>query len=216
MASYQLKAEPRDIVGTNEVKKMRREDLVPAVVYGQGKPSINVVLTARDFDRAFESGEPLLDLNIGDDKRVVLIKDIQRNPLRGTVNHVDFYEVSMDRPVDTIVSVVLVGEQDRVQDEGILNLVMRTLNISCLPGDIPENITIDVSEMVMGDTVLVGDLKISDDITLLDDFDEVVVTIATPVEEVVEEEEVEDDEDVELVEGEEVDEDSADESDSEE
>lgn len=137
--------------------------------------------------------EPLIDLAVGGEKKIVLIKDLQRDFVRGTIDHVDFYEVSMDKPVDTTVFVVLTGEEERESDGGLVNLVMRELNISCLPMDIPENITIDVSQMVIGDTITVSDLDLGGKITVNQDPDEVIVTVAVPtkVEESAEDEEAE-------------------------
>lgn len=117
---------------------------------------------------------------MGSEKRTVLIKEVQRDPVKGTLQHIDFYEVAMDRPVDTTVGVLLTGEGERESDGGIVNLVVRELAISCLPSQIPEHITVDISAMAIGDTLLIKDLQIPDGITVNQNPDEVVVTIAAP------------------------------------
>ncbi|HHT37139.1 MAG TPA: 50S ribosomal protein L25 [Firmicutes bacterium] len=193
MANYQLAAEVRTAFGTNAVKKLRREKLVPGNVYGRNNDNVHLLVAERELEKAIQSGEPLIDLAVGGEKKIVLIKDLQRDFVRGTIDHVDFYEVSMDKPVDTTVFVVLTGEEERESDGGLVNLVMRELNISCLPMDIPENITIDVSQMVIGDTITVSDLDLGGKITVNQDPDEVIVTVAAPtkVEESAEDEEAE-------------------------
>lgn len=193
MANYQLAAEVRTAFGTNAVKKLRREKLVPGNVYGRNNDNVHLLVAERELEKAIQSGEPLIDLAVGGEKKIVLIKDLQRDFVRGTIDHVDFYEVSMDKPVDTTVFVVLTGEEERESDGGLVNLVMRELNISCLPMDIPENITIDVSQMVIGDTITVSDLDLGGKITVNQDPDEVIVTVAVPtkVEEFAEDEEAE-------------------------
>lgn len=122
----------------------------------------------------------MFDVTISGEKKVVLVKDLQRHPVRGDIQHVDFYEVSMDRPVDTTVPVVLEGEDARESDGGIVGLVVRELNISCLPTDIPESIAVDVSQLVIGDTLTVADLKVDQGITVNHDPDEVIVTVTAP------------------------------------
>jgi large subunit ribosomal protein L25 len=193
MANYQLAAEVRTAFGTNAVKKLRREKLVPGNVYGRNNDNVHLLVAERELEKAIQSGEPLIDLAVGGEKKIVLIKDLQRDFVRGTIDHVDFYEVSMDKPVDTTVFVVLTGEEERESDGGLVNLVMRELNISCLPMDIPDNITIDVSQMVIGDTITVSDLDLGGKITVNQDPDEVIVTVAAPtkVEESAEDEEAE-------------------------
>ncbi|HHX01313.1 MAG TPA: 50S ribosomal protein L25 [Firmicutes bacterium] len=181
MSSYQLNAEPRTVFGSNAVKKLRRDKLVPAQIYGQGKPNLNLVLAAGDVEKAIQSPEPLLQINVGSEKRTVLIKDVHRDPVKGTLQHIDFYEVAMDRPVDTTVGVVLTGEGERESDGGIVNLVVRELAISCLPTQIPEHIAVDISKMTIGDTLLIKDLQVPDGITINHEPDEVVVSVATPV-----------------------------------
>jgi len=177
MSSYQLNAEARSAFGSNAVKKLRRAKLVPAQVYGQGKPNLNLVLAEKEAEKAIQSREPLYEINVGGDKRTVLIKEIQRDPIKGNLQHIDFFEVALDRPVDTMVGIVLAGEEARAADGGVVNLVVRELEISCLPTRIPEAITVDVSKLAIGDTLLVRDLQIPAGIMVKADPDEVVVTV---------------------------------------
>lgn len=194
MANYQLKAEPRSVVGSAAVKELRRNRLVPANVYGRDKANALISIESREMEKALASGEHLIDLNIGDEQRVVIIKEIQKEPVKGYIQHVDFYEVSMDRAIDTTVPIILEGTLESVT--GVVTQILRELSISCLPGAIPDNIRVDISGMAIGDSLQVGKLDIPEGITVINDPDEAVVSIAAPTE--IEEEEVEEaDEEVE-------------------
>lgn len=180
MSSFKLNAESRTTFGSNAVKKMRRDKIIPAQIYGQGKPNLHIAITVGDAERAIQSKEPLYEITVGSEKRTVLVKEVQRDPIKGSLQHIDFYEVAMDRPVDTRVALVLTGEGERESDGGIVNLVMRELAISCLPNQIPESIVVDVSKLALGDTLLVKDLEIPEGITVNHDPEEVVVTVNAP------------------------------------
>lgn len=194
MANYQLKAEPRSVVGSAAVKELHRNRLVPANVYGRDKANALISIESREMEKALASGEHLIDLNIGDEQRVVIIKEIQKEPVKGYIQHVDFYEVSMDRAIDTTVPIILEGTLESVT--GVVTQILRELSISCLPGAIPDNIRVDISGMAIGDSLQVGKLDIPEGITVINDPDEAVVSIAAPTE--IEEEEVEEaDEEVE-------------------
>lgn len=190
MANYQLNAELRSELGTATAKKIRRNRLVPANVYGHKKENVNISVTSRDIEKALASGEHLIDLSFGDETRVVVIKDLQNDPVRGTVQHVDFYEVSMDREIEMVTVVSLEGEAERESDGGIVNLILRELNISCLPSSIPDNLVVDVSGMVIGDSVTIADITIPEGVTVNHDLDEIIVTISVPAAEEEETEEV--------------------------
>ncbi len=193
MANYQLKAEPRSAVGSAAVKELRRNRLVPANVYGRDKANALISIESREMEKALASGEHLIDLNIGDEQRVVIIKEIQKEPVKGYIQHVDFYEVSMDRAIDTTVPIILEGTLESVT--GVVTQILRELSISCLPGAIPDNIRVDISGMAIGDNLQVGNLDIPEGITVINDPDEAVVSIAAPTE--IEEEAEEADEEVE-------------------
>ncbi len=194
MANYQLKAEPRTAVGTAAAKRLRHQRLVPANVYGRDKANALISIELQEMEKALASGEHLIDLNIGDEERVVIVKEVQKEPIKGYIQHVDFYEVSMDRAIDTTVPIIVEGTS--ASEEGVVNHVLRELSISCLPGAIPDNITVDITGMVIGDSIQVANLDIPEGITVINEPDEAVVSIAAPTE--IVEEEPEEEVDVEL------------------
>lgn len=180
MANYHLNAEVRSGTGKAVAKKLRRNNLVPGSVYGRGKANHVISIKLGDMDRAIQSGANLIDLSFGDSIKTVIIKEVQMEPVRGLVQHVDFYEVSMDRAIDTTVAIILSGEEDREADGGVLNQVLRELSISCLPGDIPDALTVDVSKLVVGDSIQVSDLVLPEEVTVLTELDDVVATVTVP------------------------------------
>ncbi len=213
MANYQLKAELRTEVGSAAVKKMRRQRIVPANVYGRDKTNALISLELGEIEKALTSGEHLIDLNIDNEERVVIVKEIQKDPVKGDIQHVDFYEVSMDRAIETSVPIVLEGEPD--SSEGVVTHILRELSISCLPGAIPDNIIVDITGLIIGDSILIDNLDIPADVTVLNEADEAVVTIAAPTE-IVEEEVEEIDADMDVLEETEEDDEVADEGSEEE
>lgn len=182
MAEIALVVQPRTEVGKNAAKKLRRQGLVPGVVYGPGREPVPVSVSARDLMRVARIAgyTKLIDLDIAGDKRVVLIKELANDPIKDSVIHVDFQEVRMDREIQTLVPIVFVGEDKRESDGGIITAGLRELAIRCLPSAIPDAIEVDISGMKIGDTLLVSDLSLPEGVICEEDPEEVVVSITVP------------------------------------
>lgn len=182
MAEIALVVQPRTEVGKNAAKKLRRQGLVPGVVYGPGREPVPVSVSDRDLMRVARIAgyTKLIDLDIAGDKRVVLIKELANDPIKDSVIHVDFQEVRMDREIQTLVPIVFVGEDKRESDGGIISAGLRELAIRCLPSAIPDAIEVDISGMKIGDTLLVSDLSLPEGVICDDDPEEVVVSITVP------------------------------------
>lgn len=182
MAEIALVVQPRTEVGKNAAKKLRRQGLVPGVVYGPGREPVPVSVSDRDLMRVARIAgyTKLIDLDIAGDKRVVLIKELANDPIKDSVIHVDFQEVRMDREIQTLVPIVFVGEDKRESDGGIISAGLRELAIRCLPSAIPDAIEVDISGMKIGDTLLVSDLSLPEGVICEEDPEEVVVSITVP------------------------------------
>jgi large subunit ribosomal protein L25 len=161
-----LSAEIREGVGKGKAKKLRAQGLIPAVFYGPRTQSIPLVIDSKEFVKTLqtEAGENvLIDLNIrkGDhsEQKVVMVKDLQLDPLQGTTLHTDFYEVTMDEMVTVEVPIHLVGKPEGLKMGGILEQIRRTIQIQCLPGDIPKGIDVDVSPLKIGDSIHVREIQ---------------------------------------------------------
>jgi len=177
MEQIKLNATVRQEKGKQAVKKLRRGGLVPAVVYHRGEKSIEVSLSDREISRIInaEGGENvLINLTIESDKskrpRSVIVKEVQHDPVKRHILHVDLNEISLTEVITVEVEVVATGESIGVkQDGGLLDHPLRMLKIQCLPTDIPKHIDVDVSGLKLNDSIHVKDLTLSDKIKVLTD-----------------------------------------------
>ncbi|MBU0611046.1 MAG: 50S ribosomal protein L25 [Armatimonadetes bacterium] len=186
MEQFVIDARKRDKQGTGAARAYRREGLIPGVVYGQGQDALPIVVDARQFGALLRHHGSLINLKIdgelADSTLAALVKDTQRDPVSRQVLSVDLQWVSLTEAVEVQVPLVLIGEAPGVtRDGGSLEQVMHEITVSCLPGEIPENIAVDISGMEIGNTLHVRDLLAPEGITLVSSEDDVMVTIARPI-----------------------------------
>ena len=163
MSEVTLVAKPRDTKGGSRAAgRLRSEDLIPAVVYGHGSDPRSVAVARRELRQVLtgEAGmNALITLDLGDDSQLALVREVQRHPVRNTVLHVDFILVSRDEVVTVEVPIVLEGEAANVlRHEGTIDQQLFTLTVQAKPGQIPNELTVDISEIDVGDTIRVGQL----------------------------------------------------------
>jgi large subunit ribosomal protein L25 len=186
-----LEVKERDRVGSRESRRMRRQGLVPGVLYGRGEPHA-ISVPERDLRRALTSDgglNAILDVVLEGQKttHASILKQYQQDPLNGHVTHVDLQEVRLDQPIHATVPVHLIGGEDApgVREGGVLSQVSREINVEALPMEIPEHMDLDVSGMQMNDTLRLSDLRAPEGVKLLDDPDETVLaTVTMPTREV--------------------------------
>jgi large subunit ribosomal protein L25 len=208
-----LKVAPRESFGSRESRRLRRTGLVPGVVYGAGGEARPFQVGEREARTVLDEGAALLDLEIEGSKAVpVVIKEQQLHPVRGSLVHLDFHEVRLDTAIEAEVPIELEGTEDApgVKEGGVLEHVTREITVEALPTEIPERLTADVSEMVIGDTIQLSTISPPQGVKFTaEEPDEVTIATLSPprVEEEPEvEEEVlvgEDGEPIEPAEGEE-------------
>src|SRR4030095_15152407 len=181
-----VEVQPRPDVGKNESRRMRAAGRVPGVVYGGDRPVVAIAFEQRKVLEILrsESGENTLftlQLEGTDSKRGVMIRDYQRDPVKGKLLHVDFVRVDLTKTIEVKVPIHLAGTSVGVKLEGgLLDHVFREVSVSCLPGDIPEALELDVSEVHVGQHLSVRDIKVTDKVTILDDPDQTVIVVAMP------------------------------------
>lgn len=191
MKTIELTVERRDSRGKNEARRTRAEGRIPAVVYGAGRDTVPITVKARDLSDAFRGGAGenaifLLKLQGSDQSRHAMIRDLQRDPLSRRTLHLDFVRVLMDTKVRVRVPVEVVGVAKGVKiDGGILDFVSREIEIECLPGNIPEHLPVDVSELAIGDALRVADVPAPEGVEVVDDAEKVVIHIVHPIHEEV-------------------------------
>lgn len=174
----------RELTG-KQVKQLRAEDKLPAVVYGHKQDSVNLVVPAREFAKIYQEAgsSTLLDLSIDGDKvRKVLVHEVQQNVLTGQLLHVDFYQVNMKEKLTTEIPLEFVGVSPAVEvDGGTLITAKSELNVECLPQDLVHSIEVDISTLVtFEDTIRVKDIKVPAGIEVLDEAEEAVASVAEP------------------------------------
>jgi large subunit ribosomal protein L25 len=158
-----IKAEPRNETGRSAVRKMKARGVIPAVVYGGKEKPQPLQVSARDVNvmLSHASGENILvELEIGGESRTALVQEVQHAPVGNNVLHIDFHAVSMDEKLEAEVPLEALGTANGVKNfGGLLEQSLRTLTVECLPRDLPDRITVDVSAMNIGDSIHVRDIK---------------------------------------------------------
>src|SRR5438270_12261589 len=213
-----LQVRERERKGSADARRLRREGLIPGVLYGRGKPPHAICIPERELRRVLTGTSGLhaiLDVVLDGQKTTYasILKDFQQDPIRGHISHVDLQEVRLDQPIQASVTVQLIGEPAGAKEGGVLSQVQREINVEALPMEIPEHIDLDVSGMAIGDTLRLIDLAPLEGVTYLDNPEETVLASVTlPTREVEPEpEELEEGEEgEELAEGEEAPEGAAD------
>ncbi len=185
-----LEAQPRTPGTKNDARRVRVSGKVPAVLYGAGKESLPVSLDPRQVGRILHSQtgyNTIFDLNLdGGERTKAMIVDWQYEPIKGSLLHIDLKRIAMDKALTVNVPIVLKGEAVGVKQQGgILEQLLREVEIECLPGDIPASIEADVSELVFGKVLRVADLPHSDKLKFLSDPNSPVAHVTTVKEEVV-------------------------------
>lgn len=190
MAEITLAAVTGRPTGTRASNRLRTEGRIPAVVYGHGDPvSVTVGWRALRQVLTTEAGlNALINLEVDGDTQLTMVKELQRHPVRHTVLHVDFLRVRADEPITVDVPITLEGEAEEVHKaDGTIDQVLHQLEITALPGNIPTELTIDISGLTIGDAIRVGDLQLPSGVTTEIDAEEPVVLAKFEVIEVPEE-----------------------------
>jgi large subunit ribosomal protein L25 len=185
MKELNLTVEKRDGTGKGPNRRLRRDGEIPAVVYGPDTAPIPVKVNYQNLYRLMHNVPMNTIINLaitGDDgpARKVLIRELQKNPVTGSLVHLDFHHIPMDKPIALTVPVTAIGTPIGVKTfGGIVQHVRREIDISCLPSDIPDRVEIDISELNIGDSVHVSDIKL-DNVTILTNPSRTVVSIVAP------------------------------------
>ncbi len=192
MERVELQSASRTVEG-KKVRKLRNEGLIPAVIFGPDTPPKMIQAPERAVDKTLrQAGSMLINLFVDQEAqpRAVLVREIQRHTLTGRIQHVDFYQVRMTETVKTSIPIHFVGQSPLVAaGDVLLNQQISILDVECLPNDLQDHITVDISGLVnIHDTILIGDLELPSGITALHKPDDVVVSLqhVKVVEEVVE------------------------------
>jgi len=184
---HQLNVTQREQIGKGSCRKLRAKGLIPGIIYGHKFDNLPIYMEKKAIKEALKKvGESsIIELNIaGKEKINALIKDYQLDPVTDDILHVDFYAIHADERITLEIPLHFVGEPIGVkQSGGILEIIMREIEIECLPADIPEHIEVDLSPLNIGNEILVSDLKLSEKIKVLNKSNSVIALVSAPEEE---------------------------------
>lgn len=179
--NYTLDAQARTVTG-KKVSQLRRQGLVPAVIYGANRPAISIQIPHRALQLTLlkAGGTHLIEMNVDGKPQTVIAREVQRHILRGDILHVDFLAIDASKPIETEVPVHFFNESPAVQlKQGVLVTGMNTIRIEALPADLVFSIEVDLASLKRaGDSIHVRDLKLGDKLRVVGDLDEVIVRVA--------------------------------------
>ncbi len=216
MADVKLSAEIRQEIGKNRSNQLRHEDYLPGIIYGKGKETKAIKVRKPDFEKLVRKHgySSLIELEVEGETSPAIIKEVQNHPVKGTFLHVDFQLLNMDEKIKLTLPITIVGRENAESAETILIQQLNEIDIECLPGNIPQSIVADVSNVDLNTPFFVEDLEIfkDDSITIFRDPQDVIASLTVPTVQVEEDE----DEDEELPEVEVIGEEKEEEVESEE
>jgi large subunit ribosomal protein L25 len=180
-----LQARPREERGKNAARRLRASGMLPAVLYGDGdgvSTALAVPDRVVDYTLQHIGDNALYDIDLGAGGSTARIVDVQRDPVSGRLLHVDFAPVDMQQRIEVTVPLHVVGEAPGTEEGGVLQQVAYEVQIETLPGDIPQELTLDVSSLGMNENLTLADLRLPEGITLVSDPEDVAAIVTAPTE----------------------------------
>ena len=194
MDKVSIVVQPRDVTGSRAARRLRKAGLIPGVLYGHGKEATMFAVDPHVMRAALSTGagtHAVLEITVEGHKRAhhAIIKDMELDPVKSTLTHLDLQEIRLDETIETTVAVSFEGEAKGVKSGGMLDESTREVTVRGLVTAIPEHLVLDISDMDINDTAKVGDLVVPEGLELLDDLEQVLCSVLPPrkVEEEVEE-----------------------------
>ncbi|MFH0994871.1 MAG: 50S ribosomal protein L25/general stress protein Ctc, partial [Pseudomonadota bacterium] len=183
MEILELNATMRTATGNSPSRALRREGNVPAVLYGPGSESVLLSISSLDLGHALKKAsvnQIIFNLGIQSAEtgsRTAMIRELQIHPMSRKFLHVDFYEISKDRKITVNVPVIVKGKAKGIEDGGMLQIIEREIEVLCLPFEVPESIQIDITDLGIGDSIHVKDLKVAENVEIPADNNYTILTI---------------------------------------
>lgn len=177
-----LTAEKREARPRSTVTRLRRKGRIPGVLYGKNRDTRLLHVDQGEFIRLMQQGgsSAVLQLQLEGETQAVIVQEVQRDPVKDQVLHVDFKSIRMDEPVEKEVPLILEGESPGVKAGGVLQQQLRYAEIRCLPGQLPGEIPVDVSNLEIGDALTLAQIPLPEGVELLSEPDQVVVSVLEP------------------------------------
>lgn len=185
MDRIELEARLRTAKGNGPARALRRDGRIPAILYGPGNEPSMLSVSAHELSTIINRGSlgrSIINLQIdgGKSKKIAMIKELQTHPVSHALLHIDLYEIAMDRKIKVNVPIATTGKSIGVDNGGLLQIVRRDMEVLCLPNEIPDAITVDITDLDIGDAVHVEDLKTSGNVEIPHDTNFTVLTVTSP------------------------------------
>lgn len=191
MPDNRLEASAREATGKGVARRLRAAGKIPAVLYGGGRAAVSLALDASALQKLLHASDlglnTLIDLSVAGhaelDGKTVMVRELQRDPVRGRFVHADLYEVDLTQRIEVQVPIHVTGKAVGLDAGGIVDQALRELEVRCLPRAIPDEIVVDVSHLDIGDSLHVRDLVLPEGVELVSDPDLSVISVVTPIKE---------------------------------
>ncbi len=186
MAEVRLAATKREDTGKGNARKVRADGRVPGILYGGGMDPISIAVDRREFVTALKTDagmNVLLDIEVDGETTLALTRELQRDPVRGTLLHADFVKIDRKTAIEVEVPVHLTGEAPGAKEGGALEQPLFSVHVKCLPSEVPEYVDADVSALQIGELIRVSDLSAGRNYEILNDPDTIVALVAQPISE---------------------------------
>ncbi len=193
---YKISIENREAIGSGEAKSLRKKGKVPVNYYYKETGNRNLSINGKELNQALHSGHRIFEVNLAGETQYVMLKAIQYHPVSDAVIHVDMMRVRRDQKMTISVPIHLEGDAIGVKMGGVLSQILNTIDIECLPTNVPEYISLDISELDVNSSLSVSDVVIDSTLILLAEEDQVIATCQPPKEEVEVEVEIDEDEEI--------------------
>lgn len=183
MKRYEMETRKRVRIGKGGARSVRRDDLVPAIVYGGEQEPLPVSVDRHSMELMLRGGETenvLINLKLEGNDILTLVRDVQHHPVNGGIEHLDFLRVSEDKPIRTSVPLHSIGTSQGERNGGVFELVLREVEIECLPLDIPDFIEFDITNLDLGQSLHISDLPENPKVTILSDPENSIATVSAP------------------------------------
>jgi large subunit ribosomal protein L25 len=198
LEKFELKATTRKTTGNSPARALRRDGQSPGVLYGPKTEPVLLSVNIQELERILKKGNVgsiILNLVIQNGKKFTkpaMIKELQSHPVSGDFLHIDFYEIDLQSKINVMIPIVTTGKCKGVEVGGLLQIVRREIEVLCMPGDIPEAVQIDITDLDIGDSVHIEEIPLGENVEIVADMNYTVVTVVSPkMEELPEEEEEE-------------------------
>lgn len=176
-----LMARPRTTLSKGKTKGLRKNGFIPAILYGKGMENKAIAVEAREVEcilSAHQGGHPVVTLSVpGEPEMICIMQEIQRDPMTNEIRHIDFYRLDLHRKITTTIPILLVGRPEGEKTGGVLQHGLREVEVECLPKDLPESVTVDISHLQVGDHITVADMTAPPGVVIKTQPHELICTI---------------------------------------